>query len=57
MTEEQRQELRDLLKNLSEFESNAEVYLLMDDIQEALKQDITLREYKKFKKRARKKRI
>jgi hypothetical protein len=57
MTEEQRQELRDLLKNLSEFESNAEVFVLMSDIQEALKLDITLREYKKIKKRARKRRI
>lgn len=57
MTEEQRQELRDLLKNLSEFESNAEVFILMKDIQEALKLDITLREYKKIKKRDRKRRI
>jgi len=57
MTEEQRQELRDLLQNLSEFESNVEVFVLMKDIQEALKLDITLREYKKIKKRARKRRI
>ena len=57
MTEEQRQELRDLLKNLSEFESNAEVFILMSDLQEALKLDITLREYKKIKKRTRKRSI
>jgi hypothetical protein len=57
MTDEQREELRDLLRNLSGFESNAEVFILISDIQEALKQDITLREYKKNKKRIKKRHI
>lgn len=57
MTDQQREELRDLLRNLSGFESNAEVFILISDIQEALKQDITLREYKKNKKRIKKRHI
>ena len=54
MTAEQRQELLDLETNLSSFESNAEVQLLVHEIQEALTYNITLREYRKRKKRLRK---
>jgi hypothetical protein len=55
MTEEQQQELKDLLVNLNNFENNIEVQILISEIQSALSQGVTLREYRKRKKQEKKK--
>lgn len=57
MTTEQQQELRELLVNLNSFEANVEVQVLINEIQEALACDITLREFRKRKKQQKKKQI
>jgi hypothetical protein len=55
MTTEQQQELEDLLANLLSFDGNAEVQILISEIQNALSCNMTLREYRKHKKQQKKK--
>lgn len=55
MTTEQQRELKDLLTNLDSFDGNAEVQILIYEIQEALSCNMTLREYRKHKKQQKKK--
>jgi hypothetical protein len=55
MTDQQQQELKTLLSNLNNFDSNVEVQILISEINGALENNITLREYRKRKKQLKKK--